>query len=355
MEKEKWKWQEEGTSWRGIGIYHVTLTIPSRQPLLGSLVIPDDDPAKAWVERTELGRLLLDCHQSVPKFHPEIQILQYCLMPDHLHTIWYVRRPMKQSIRQVVQGFWQATKKLGRAYSYIAALTDGTTNESSNLSLSSIAAVDNRENPLCEVLGADAYRLVPPIFSEMPFIRPMSSHGQLQAMIRYVQMNPQRLATKRLMPGFFRVQTNITLSGRTYSAVGNIILLSEQSFATVHVRSIWVKSAEHGDSKLLRDYMNSRVIEARRGVVMVSPFISPHEKQVMQVLLNEKHSFILLVDNGFREYYKPSDGLFDACAAGRVLILSPWRYDAGKRHISRNECVALNEMAEEIAMITNKR
>ena len=41
MEKEKWKWQEEGTSWRGIGIYHVTLTIPSRQPLLGSLVIPD--------------------------------------------------------------------------------------------------------------------------------------------------------------------------------------------------------------------------------------------------------------------------------------------------------------------------
>ena len=36
------------------------------------------------------------------------------------------------------------------------------------------------------------------------------------------------------------------------------------------------------------------------------------------------------------------------CAEGRVLILSPWAYDAGKRHISRAECVMLNEMAEDI-------
>jgi hypothetical protein len=68
----------------------------------------------------------------------------------------------------------------------------------------------------------------------------------------------------------------------------------------------------------------------------------------MQVLLQEKLPFILLTDNGFRDYYKPSDGLFDACAAGRLLILSPWAYEYGKRHISRSECVALNGIAEEI-------
>ena len=93
--------------------------------------------------------------------------------------------------------------------------------------------------------------------------------------------------------------------------------------------------------------MNSRVLMARKGVVMVSPFISPQEKQVMQVLITEQHPFILLADNGFRDYYKPSDALFDACAAGRVLILSPWPYDAGKRRISRADCVSLNTMAEE--------
>ena len=81
---------------------------------------------------------------------------------------------------------------------------------------------------------------------------------------------------------------------------------------------------------------------------MVSPFISEKEKEVMVVLLAEEHPIILLADNGFRDYYKPSDGLFDAVAAGRVLILSPWEYDASKRHISRADCVALNGMAEEI-------
>ena len=81
---------------------------------------------------------------------------------------------------------------------------------------------------------------------------------------------------------------------------------------------------------------------------MVSPFISTDEKQVMQVLLQEQLPFIVLADNGFRDYYKPSDALFDACAAGRVLILSPWPYNVEKRKISREECVALNGMAEEI-------
>ena len=95
--KGQWQWQEAGTSWKGVGIYHLTLTVTSREPLLGTLVIPNNDPAKAWVERTELGRPVLDCQLSVPVFYPEIQILQYCLMPDHLHSIWYVRRPMEKS------------------------------------------------------------------------------------------------------------------------------------------------------------------------------------------------------------------------------------------------------------------
>ena len=121
-----------------------------------------------------------------------------------------------------------------------------------------------------------------------------------------------------------------------------------ERFETVHVRRVMVEAAEHGDKELLRSYMNSCVLKAREGVIMVSPFISPQEKQVMQVLLHEQLSFIYLTDNGFREYYKPTDALFDACAAGRMLILSPWSYDAGKRHISRADCMALNAMAEEI-------
>jgi REP element-mobilizing transposase RayT len=353
MEQQtQWQWQEEGSSWKGIGIYHLTLTIPSREPLLGALVVPDNDPTQARVERTELGSALLDCQRSVSVFHPEIQILQYCLMPDHLHTVWYVRQPMEHSIRYVAQGFWRAAKKAGRAFSYLNAqprLTGGATDERAVLPLSSLSPADSRETPLRTLLGADAYYRLEPLFTEVPFIRPMSRRGQLQAMIRYVQLNPQRLATKRMMPGFFRVQEGIVIAGRTYSGVGNISLLQAEHYATVHVRHDLVDEAVQGKPQCLRNYMNGCVLAARHGVVMVSPFISPHEKAVMAVLLNEQHSFILLADNGFRDYYKPSDNIFDAVAAGRALVLSPWAYDAGKRHITRADCVALNGMAEEIA------
>lgn len=356
-EQSQWHWQEEGTSWKGVGIYHVTLTLTSRKPLLGTLIIPDNDPTQARVEMTELGRMLLECQRSLPHFYPEIQILQYCLMPDHLHSIWYVRRPMEKSIRYVAQSFWRGAKKAGRAYSYLQSsfrLIDGTTNETSTQStafsaLSSLVSASSRENALRTRLGDETYYSLPPLFTEVPFIRPLSRRGQLQSMIRYIQLNPQRLATKRLMPGFFRVQEGITIAGRTYSAVGNIILLQKEHFAPVHVRSKWVKAAEQGNTQPLRDYMNGCVVAARQGTVMVSPFISQQEKQVKDVLLREQHPFIFLADNGFRDYYKPHSDLFDSVADGRVLILSPWPYDASKRHISRTDCVALNTMAEEIA------
>ena len=219
--------------------------------------------------------------------------------------------------------------------------------------LSSLAPAMSRENPLRELLGGESYSHLAPIFTEVPFIRPMSRRGQLQTMIRYVQLNPQRLATKRLKPGYFHVQEGIVIAGRTYAGVGNVALLQAMRYATVHVRHKLVDDAQRGNNQPLRNYMNGCVLAARKGVVMVSPFISPKEKEVKDVLLNEGHRFIVLADNGFRDYYKPADALFDACAAGRVLILSPWPYDDGKRHISRSECVALNAMAEDICKYLN--
>ena len=417
-EQEKWKWQEPGTTWKGIGLYHITLTIPDRSPLLGSLEVPDNDPNKAKVKRTALGNALVNCLLSIQHYHPEVQVLHFCLMPDHLHAVLYVRHTMPTGIRGVTRGFWQAVKKLGRAWSASSSVAPNVIRSNNQAPSSSVAPnvirrnsqapsssvapnviqrnsqapsssfapnviQENSQAPsssfapnvirrnsqketshqilqdetarfeafsasLREQQGEEIYYHLPPIFTEMPFIRPMGRNTQLPNTIRYIDMNPQRLATKRLKPGFFYVQRGIMIGGRSYDGVGNTTLLMADRFATVHVRSVMVKAAEQGDGEPLRNYKNSCVLAARKGVILVSPFISTHEKQVMQVLLDEQRPFICLIDNGFRDYYKPSGALFDACAAGRVLILSPWQYDASKRHISRADCVALNGMAEDI-------
>ena len=396
-EQEKWKWQEPGTTWKGVGLYHITLTITDRQPLLGTLTIPNNDPTKARVNRTALGNALVNCLLSIQRFHPEVQVLHFCLMPDHLHAVLYVRHTMPKGIGAVVRGFWQGAKKLGRAYTAASSLEPNgirqnyqeeqpkektrekhQEKEAEQYHQKEEEAKQNNQekagqndqgkglgnlredtvrmeafsSALREQMGDDAYYSLEAIFTEMPFIRPMGHNTQLPNTIRYIDMNPQRLATKRLKPGFFRVQQGITIGERSYDGVGNATLLMGKRFDTVHVRNFMVKAAEHGNSEMLRNYMNSCVLKARQGTIMVSPFISTQEKEVMEVLLREHLPFICLSNNGFRDYYKPADTLFDACASGRVLILSPWPYDADKRHISREECVALNAMAEEICNLT---
>ena len=357
-EHAKWQWQESGTAWRGVGVYHITLTVPSREPLFGTLVIPDGNPSKARIERTPLGNAVIDELYVMCKHYPAIRIIQFCLMPDHLHAVIHVTQVMDTSIRSVVRGYWQGVKKHGRAYTLSVApeLNSETTNEGGKMAQATneggkMTQATNEGGKMAQATNEGGYPF--PIFTERPFIRPLSRRGQLHTMIRYVQMNPERLATKRMKPGFFRVQKDVEIGSRKYDGVGNVALLMAEHFEPVHVRSVMVKAAEQGNSESLRNYMNGCVLAARKGVVMVSPFISPQEKQVMQVLLQEQRPFVLLTDNGFRDYYKPADELFNACAAGRLLILSPWPYDEGKRHISRSECVALNAMAEDICKCFN--
>jgi REP element-mobilizing transposase RayT len=339
MDHDTWQWQQPDTVWKGAGLYHVTMVVPSRQPLFGELVIPNDDPLQAFVKRTDLGNAVVDRLLRVPEFYPEVQVLHFCLMPNHLHAILYVRRAMKKGISSVITGFWRAARTLGRAYSYLS---------------STVTPADDHyyTNPalLRAQVGNDAFYALSPVFTDQPFLRPMSQYRQLPTAIRYLDMNPARLATKRLKPGFFCVQHNVEINGRTYDAVGNIGVLMEQFRKPVHVRSMWVKdAAEHGYDQPLKEYKAVCLDAASKGTVMVSPFISRDEQEVLHALLRDNRYIIYLSDNGFGNYFKPSDLLFDAVAAGRLLILSPWMHDPDKRTITRAECVALNQMAEEIS------
>ena len=364
-ESKKWHWQTS-KAWYGIGIYHVTLVVPSREPLLGKLVIPENDAKQALVERTELGERITEEALRINRYYPEIRVIQHCLMPDHLHIIYYVTEPMEASIKSVIRGLWQGVKKIGRAYTennktfFNSELnseeTDGEKmpatgiEETGREKMLTTGVVETGREKMPATGVVETGRVYAnPIFTEVPFIRPMSRRGQLQAMIHYVQMNPQRLATKRLLPGYFRVQQDVEINGRRYDAVGNIKILQAESFSPVHVRRIWVEDAErHGDDSKLRGYKNGCISAARQGTVMVSPFISPHEKAVLDYLLREGHSVIYIADNGLGEYYKPCAGLFEAVAEGRMLILSPWQHEPEKKHVTREECAMMNQMAEEI-------
>lgn len=324
-ESQKWQWQEYGTSWRGPAVYHVTASCPNHEPRLGELVIPTDTEGQllfleAHANRSDLGFAISRCIENLPAFYPELKIIAQQVMPDHVHLVVQVTAEMKRSIREVMRGWVQGC---------------------------------NRE---ARLLG-----LPTPVFSERAFLRPLTRGRQLQAMIDYVHDNPRRAALRKCNPEYFYVKQGVEIEGQRYAAVGNIKLLYAPRIETVHVHKEWVWDAEKGNDTALRNYMNGCVLAARKGAVSVSPFISPKEAMVREVLIREGHSIIYLRDNGFPpgDIYKPSGALFNLCAAGKLLILAPWPYDHlretrtkhldGHITIARAECQALNAMADSIA------
>ena len=53
--REQWQWQEPGRAWKGIGIYHITLVVTSREPLLGTLVVSNNNPERVTPFAEQLG------------------------------------------------------------------------------------------------------------------------------------------------------------------------------------------------------------------------------------------------------------------------------------------------------------
>jgi len=79
--------------------------------------------------------------------------------------------------------------------------------------------------------------------------------------------------------------------------------------------------------------------------VLVSPCISPGEKEIMRRAFEAGFPQIILLENGISQMQKPSGRQFDACAQGRLLLLSPWEYHNDRRTITREQCLQLNALA----------
>ena len=170
--------------------------------------------------------------------------------------------------------------------------------------------------------------------------------GQLRAMIDYVHNNPTHRWLRAHKPHWLLPIRGIEIAGRCYDAIGNILLLGLPRFQ-VHCRYRWEREQ---DIEARRAHQNESVLKARQGYALVSPFISPHEAAVREFCLREGHSIIQISDNGFSDFSQCPGGLYDYCDRGQVLLLVPSErpHIDRKSGISRAECKALNDRAEEI-------
>lgn len=330
-----------GNNYNARGIYLITLCTEHRRPILGELC--GENAAQAHIHPSDLGMAVLRCWFDIPAFHKEraaqkslrigrecrrdIQLIACQLMPDHFHGIIFMKENMDISLGQVIAGFMKGcTKAFHR-----------------------MLAADML--PTRQVLGgvkASAYLPTTPRPSLSPLWekgyhdRPLRGPGQLQRMIDYVQDNPRRLWMRRHSAHFFRLYQDVRIGAHVFDAKGELGIL-QRPMHIVHVRRRFSEEER-------RDYMNRCIIAARQGKVLIGAFISEYEQQVRAVALAEGHPVIQLTTDVLTECYKPSGVLFEACAAGHLLLLSQQEGECGfSRRITRAECNMLNTLAEEMA------
>ena len=110
--KPSMKRRKIGHDYSGVAIYLVTLCVEGRRPILGSLCGPDDNHRLPWVSPSQLGLAVKRAWRELPQYHPQVKLLGFQLMPDHVHGIIYVMKPLPQHFRQVQTGASLRSAKL---------------------------------------------------------------------------------------------------------------------------------------------------------------------------------------------------------------------------------------------------
>lgn len=313
-------------------IYLITVTVEDRKPVLSKVV---GNLVQTAVELTEVGRAVKKEIFAMEERYPQVKLLQYQIMPDHVHLILHVkeRLPEKLPLGNLVAAWKQAC---GKAYS---ALLERDLKASQRDGQDGAYEASSREATFRSQEGPKPPYT--PLFSKGFNDRILTGRGQLSLMIAYVKDNPRRFLIKQQHHGFFTIHRGLSVAGMHFDAVGNLSLLQKPKVA-VHCRRRWKEAEQEA-------FAEGCLCKAEDGTVLVGAFISKAEKEIAQKA-NERHfPLIRLVENGFNEFFKPVGQDFYSCAEGRLLLLAPRPYHNDTKVITREQCGQLNAMAEHVS------
>jgi len=277
-----------------VGFYMITILTANRRPLFG--VCRDNR-----VDLSPAGETVKRRWHEIPSHCAAIETSTLEVMPDHLHGIVYVKEQLPKSVGNTIRGF-----------------KSGATSE------------------LRRLLGKPALA----VWEDGYHDRVIMNSETLRAERRYIRDNPRRFCVRKAHPDLFvkvsRLENRRLPQEVDWSGFGNLFLLEKPELMPVQVS----RRATPEELSLLKAEVLKRV---SGGTVMVSPFISPGEKEIARLIIAQDYgSLILLKPEGFPPLYKPSGLYFDVCAKGRLLVLSAFAYTGRKQTLTRERCLQMN-------------
>lgn len=312
-------------------MYMVTLVIEGRRPLLGSLTgdptIKNGAPGCAELVPSPLGKAVIKAWKELPLRFTDVKNISLQLMPDHLHFIIFFTATTDVTLGTVVRIFEAECRK---AYNELV--------EQKAVPPLPTYILEEQQKAQQEKRKSRYGVLFEPGFND----KILWHEGELQAWEQYLADNPRRRLLKEQRKDLFIVKHHIHAAGFTFDALGNEFLLN-------YPHRIFVQCSRRLTEKDIGFLLEKLEPDFEQGSVFVSAVISPGEKAIMRKAFERECPTIILRENGFGQYEKPGGRAFDACAQGRLLMLSPWTYHTESKTITRDQCQILNTMAEQLS------
>lgn len=361
------------------GYFFVTLNVHDRLPILGTMTgsyQPDTKQVHdAGVRLTALGEAVMRCWLDIPSFHPQVELLDAQVMPEHFHGLLHLRKDGIPSRKQhhlgnIINGFMVGCTHaywdiLGIDWRTMSGRTDGITD-------THWTDWQHKQSLRGPSLFAAGYNETIPLTAE-----------EVATKITYIRSNPERRIIKGALRDCFTIyrdqrSTNWTedrirqglcwdrslanhpdalqsamdiLAPRLLTNESRALTLSYLGLRELLLAARKLPLVCHRADEGQREQQIAAVLrEARAGAVIVSAFISQRERDIRDLLLQEGWPVIEVMDNGMSKAYKPWGKAFYYCAEGRLLQITPWRYLYQKdATVTRPMCMVMNELARLIA------
>lgn len=374
---------------------------PEAQSTWAAAVCPSSSSASssaALIALTPFGLEVDALIRAIPTWCPQVRILRHVVMPNHIHMVMQViaRLPEKQALGNVINRF---KSYVNRAYKHIALGLPAST-------LVEVANAKPAQSLTQHYVRKQGRGCTHPknglVFEADFHDRIAFSQQQLQRMLQYVDDNPKRLwqitqnrqyfvrlhnlpITMPYLPtggtkGWGRCQAELTglLAPITYdpplptaqqmneqpadwqanppqrqtvtfNMMGNRFLLDSPC-------SIQIQVSRKASAEEIAAYQADILAACEHGVVPVSPCISPGERQIARAVLEAAFPLIVLMPRGIPADMKQKVGYteyYEACAAGRLLMLSPWGYQEKEQELQRWQCLFLNDLSLQLTLDNN--
>lgn len=396
---------------RGLQFFFVTLVVAERRQVLSSIAELEASGQVAAAGRAArpallpLGEIVAAALRAIHRVWPAVTISDYVVMPDHLHFLLIVDYNRHQGIAPlfIAHRFADAVERAralveernGRGFAphpeggqrngcgsapnpgegpgparAAGALAERRVEFMAGLLREAAAAAREAASGELKVErglrfgerrgGAGARAPVRSVvFARDCYIELSFDSRQLKAVRRYIKLNPARAIWKARHPDLFICHRAIkgerfaAFAPRRFDAIGALPILGSPFL--FHVRLTLKKTvAEHEAA------IQEIVEKARHGMVPVSGFISPGEKEALRRLKTEPSArFVKLLPHALPARYDPSAEDSREIAAGRLVILSAFpdtpaigspamKRDPAASHHFRQNCLAMNDLAARL-------